>query len=132
VQDERARVHVPQNWNIVPNQIVLRGFAGTPVGSNRGKFPDDERFDVRVWRLLIVDIGSDVSYVGISQADNLARVTRIGENFLISSEAGVENDFAAPPGDRSRGAPMKNAPIFERKRSLPCFGFGQCTLSGCL
>jgi hypothetical protein len=84
---------------------------------------------MRVRRLLVIDVRSDVSNVRISQADNLARVTRIGEDFLISREAGVENDFAAAPGDRSRGAPMKNAPVFERKNSLPCFCFRQWTLS---
>jgi hypothetical protein len=84
---------------------------------------------MRVRRLLVIDIRPDVSNVRISQADNLARVTRIGENFLVSGEAGVENDFAAAPGDRSRCAPMKNAPVFERKNSLPCFCFRQWTLS---
>jgi hypothetical protein len=67
--------------------------------------------------------------VRIGQADNLARVARIGENFLITSEAGIENDFAATPCGCSRGAPMKNAPIFERKNSLSCFWFRQWTLS---
>jgi hypothetical protein len=67
--------------------------------------------------------------VRISQADNLARVTWIGENFLISGKAGIENDFAAAPRDRSRRAAIKNAPVFERKNSLPCFCFRQWTLS---
>ena len=81
-----------------------------------------------VRRLLVIDVRSDVSNVRIGQADNLARITWIGENFLISGEAGVENDFAAAPGDRSRGAPMKNAPVFERKNSLPSFCFRQWIL----
>jgi hypothetical protein len=68
--------------------------------------------------------------VGIGQADDLARVTRIGENFLISGEAGIENDFAAAPGDRSPRAALKDSPVFERKNSLPSFCFRQWTLSG--
>jgi hypothetical protein len=83
---------------------------------------------VRAWGFLVIHVRSNVSNVGIRQADNLARVTRVSENFLISSEAGIENYFAAAPSDRSRCAPMKNAPIFERKYSLPCFSFGQWTL----
>jgi len=112
----------------VPHQVVLRGFARTPVGSDGGKFANDERFDVRAWRLLIIDIRSDVSNVRIGQADNLARVTRIGENFLISGEAGIENDFAAAPGDRSPCAALKYSPVFERKNSLPCLCFRQWIL----
>jgi hypothetical protein len=84
---------------------------------------------VRTRRFFVIDIRSDVSNMWIRQADDLPRVARVGENFLIPGEAGVENDFAAAPGDRSRGAPMKNAPIFERKNSLPCFCFRQWTLS---
>jgi hypothetical protein len=129
VQDQRTRIHIPKNWNVVPHQIVLRGFAGTPVGSDRGKFLDDERLDVRNGRFLIIGVGPDVSNVRISQADNLARVTRIGENFLISGEAGIENDFAAAPGDRSPRAALKDSPVFERKNSLPSFCFRQWILS---
>jgi hypothetical protein len=61
--------------------------------------------------------------VGIRQANNLAGVARVGEDFLISSEAGIKNDFAAAPSGCSGRAAMKNAPIFERKNSLPCFRF---------
>ncbi len=104
-------------------QIILRGFTRAPVGCDRGKFLDDERLDVRDGRLLVIDIRADVSNVRIRQADNLARVTRIGKNFLIPGQAGIENDFAAAPGDRSRGAPLKNAPIFERKNCRSCFRF---------
>ncbi len=84
---------------------------------------------MRAWRFLIIQVGPNISNMRISQADNLSRVTRIGENFLIPGEAGIENDFAAAPGDRSPRAPMKNAPIFERKNSPPCFRFRQWTLS---
>jgi hypothetical protein len=84
---------------------------------------------VRARRFLVIGVGSDISNVGIGQADNLPRVTRIGEDFLISGEASIENDFPAPPGDRSRGAAMKNAPVFERQNSFSCFCFRQWTLS---
>jgi hypothetical protein len=76
-----------------------------------------------VWpnRLFIVHVSTDISDVRVRQADNLAGIARIRKNFLISGEAGVENDFAAPAGRCSRGATMKNAPVFERKNSLPSF-----------
>jgi hypothetical protein len=59
--------------------------------------------------------------VRIGEAHNLAGIAGVGEDFLISGEAGVEYDFAAPAGVCSRGAAMKNAPVFERKNSLPSF-----------
>jgi hypothetical protein len=61
--------------------------------------------------------------VGIRQADDLSRVTRVGENFLVSGETRIKDDFASAPGVRSPRAAMKNAPIFERKNSFPRFRF---------
>jgi hypothetical protein len=54
--------------------------------------------------------------VGIGEADNLSSVTWIGENFLVSGEAGVENSFSTAAGFRTRGASNKNTPVFQRKR----------------
>jgi hypothetical protein len=53
--------------------------------------------------------------VRIRQADDLARVTWIGENFLVSGETGIENDFAATAGARARRASVKDSPVFERE-----------------
>jgi hypothetical protein len=50
--------------------------------------------------------------VRIREADNLACVTWVGENFLVSGKAGIENDFAAPARDRAGRAAVKDAPVF--------------------
>jgi hypothetical protein len=54
--------------------------------------------------------------VWVGKAYDLSGVTRIGENFLISGEAGVENSFSAAAGFCTRGASNKNPPVFQRKR----------------
>lgn len=128
MQNERPRIHIPQDRDVVPHQIILRGFARTPVGSDRRKFPDNERFNVRACGLLIVGVGSDISNVRISQADNLSRVTRIGEDFLISGEAGIENDFAAAARDSARSTAVKYAPVFQSEGGRSVLNFGQCVL----
>ena len=51
----------------------------------------------------------------IGEADNLARVTGIGENFLISGEAGIKNDFAAATGASARREAVKDSPVLERQ-----------------
>jgi hypothetical protein len=53
--------------------------------------------------------------VRVGEADNLPSVTGVGKNFLISGEAGVKNDFAAPARDRAGRAAIKYAPVFQRK-----------------
>ena len=51
----------------------------------------------------------------IRQADDLARVAGIGENFLIAGETGIENDFAATAAASARRASVKDSPVFERE-----------------
>jgi len=53
--------------------------------------------------------------VGIGETDNLPGVTGVSENFLVTGEAGIKNDFAAPARDRAGRAAVKYAPVFQRK-----------------
>jgi hypothetical protein len=66
--------------------------------------------------------------VGIRQTNNLPGVAGIGENFLITSEAGIENDFSAPARDRASRAAVKYAPVFERQNCGSMQNFGQWVL----
>ena len=51
----------------------------------------------------------------ISETDNLPGITGIGENFLVSGEAGIENDFPATARARPGSLATKDAPVLERK-----------------
>jgi hypothetical protein len=66
--------------------------------------------------------------VRIRQANNLTGVAGIGENFLVTGEAGIENDFAAAARDGARRAAVKNAPVFQREDGGSVRNFGQCVL----
>lgn len=66
-------------------------------------------------RFLIVEISAHISNVRISQADNLARVAGVGENFLVSGQAGIKNDFTAAARNRAGRAAIKYAPVFQRE-----------------
>jgi hypothetical protein len=109
-------------------QIQLSGLRRAPVGRNLRKFAHDERFDVRLRRFLIFKIRADISDVRISQADNLPRVAGVSENFLITGEAGIENDFAAAARDRARRAAVKDAPVLQREYRRSVLNFGQWVL----
>jgi hypothetical protein len=69
--------------------------------------------------LLIIEVRSHIPDVRIRQANYLPCVARVGEDFLVSGKTGVENDFAAAPGDCPRGASSKNSSVFECKNALP-------------
>ena len=125
---EGARVNVPYHRNAVAFKILLGGFARPPVGSECGEFSDDETFDVRLRRFLVVNIRAHVADVRIREAHDLPGVTRIGEYFLIAGEAGIENDFAAAARLRARRATAKYPPVLERESRATCEGLVQCVL----
>jgi hypothetical protein len=128
VADERASVNIPDGGNLVTIQIELSGFGGPPVRGNLRKFPHYQRFDVRTRRLFVVEIGSDVADVRIRQAHDLPRVARVGENFLITGEAGIENDFASTARDSASGTAVKYAPVFQSESGGSVLNFGQVVL----
>ncbi len=61
----------------------------------------------------------------IGEANDLPRVAGIGEDFLITGEAGIENDFAAAARDGSGRAAVKDAPVFERESGGSVLNVGQ-------
>jgi hypothetical protein len=73
-------------------------------------------------------VRTHVADVGVRQAHNLSGVAWIGENFLVSGEAGIKNDFAATTGSSPRRAPVKNSPILERDDRATFGGLRQCVL----
>jgi hypothetical protein len=66
--------------------------------------------------------------VRIRQADDLSRITGVGENFLIARETGIENDFAASTGASTRRTAVKNSPVLERENRATCGDLVQCVL----
>ena len=103
----------------MPIQIQMRRFRGPPIRRDLRKLPYHQGLDVRLARLFIVQIRSDIAYVGISQANDLPGIAGIGEDFLISGETGIENDFTAAARRSPRGAPVKKPPVLEREDSGP-------------
>jgi len=64
----------------------------------------------------------------ISQTNDLAGVAGVGEDFLITGEAGIENDFAAAARDGAGGAAVKGAPVFQSESGGSVLNFGQFVL----
>jgi hypothetical protein len=83
---------------------------------------------VRPPGLFVFKVRADVSDVRVSEADNLAGIAGIGENFLVTGEAGIENDFAAAAREGARRAAVKYAPVFQREDRGSVLNFGQWVL----
>ena len=112
----------------MPLQIFLRRFARPPVGSQRRKFAHYESFDVRLRRFFVIKVRADVPDVRISEADDLAGIAGIGENFLVTREAGVENNFSAAARTSAGRAAVKYSSVFQREYRATCGLLRQCIL----
>ena len=64
----------------------------------------------------------------IGQADDLPGIAGVGENFLVTGEAGIENDFAATARNRAGCAAIKDAPVFQREVRGSVLNFCQWVL----
>jgi hypothetical protein len=76
-------------------------------------------------RFLVVEVRANVSDVRVREADDLPCVAGVGEDFLVSGEAGIKNDFAAPARDCAGRAAIKYAPVFQRECGGSVLNFGQ-------
>jgi hypothetical protein len=129
VADQGASVDIPNDRDFVAIQVKLRTLGGSPTRGDLREFTDDQRFDERPCCLFVIEIRANISNVRIGETNNLPCVTWVGENFLISGEAGIENDFAAAAREGAGSAAIKDAPVFERERGRSVLNFGQwCVL----
>lgn len=76
----------------------------------------------------VVEIRANIADVGISEANDLSGVTGVGENFLVTGEASIENDFSAAARDSAGRAAVKYAPVLEREDGGSVKNFRQCVL----
>jgi len=52
-------------------------------------------------------------------------IAGVGEYFLITGEAGIENDFTAAARDRACRAAIKDAPVLQREYRRSVLNFAQ-------
>ncbi len=125
---ERAGIEIPDDRNAVSFQILLRRFARAPIRSQQRKLAHHESFDIRLRRLFIIQIRADVPDMRIGEADNLTGIAGIGENFLVTREAGVENNFSAAARASAGRAAVKYSSVFQREYRATCGLLRQCGL----
>jgi hypothetical protein len=51
--------------------------------------------------------------LGVGQNDNLAGIGRVGEDFLVSGESGIEDNFPAPLCGRTKTPALEDVPVFQ-------------------
>jgi hypothetical protein len=68
----------------VPLQIRVERFLGAKVARAFGEFLDDKTSQVRFAAFDVVGIDAVIPHFGVSHRDNLAAVTGVGQDLLIT------------------------------------------------
>ena len=63
----------------------------------------------------ILGVGAHIADMRVSQGDQLAGVGRIGKNFLITGDGGVEHHFTDGMAGRANCAAGKDSPVSQGK-----------------
>ena len=91
----------------------LRRLIRAPVAGERRKLAHHQSFDVRPRRFVVGLVGAVVADLRIGENDDLAGIRRIGEDFLIAGDGGIENDFAGPFDGRTKTPALEDRAVFQ-------------------
>ena len=72
-----------------------------------------EAFGAGAVGFVIAFCGSVVADSGVGEDHDLAGIGRIGENFPIAGEGGVENNLTRPLGGRTKAPALEDASVFQ-------------------
>jgi hypothetical protein len=81
--------------DLVAREELAQVFALAPVARERRHVPNYQAGGVGCGRFQILGRGAGVADVWIGERDDLSGIGRIGEDFLITGQRGIENDFAS-------------------------------------
>ena len=112
---ERPRVDALYAQNAVAFQVVAKGFVRTPVAGQFTVFPDHETLHLGPPRLDVDRIDAVVADERVGHRDNLAPVGWVGEDFLVSGDAGIEDDLALAFTGRAEGFSLVAGAVFQGK-----------------
>ena len=113
VAHQRARVQIADDrYSRTRQEGVGRGIAA-PIAGGRRKLANHQPLNVRAFGLVVRGTGSVVADLGIGQDHDLPGIRGIGEDFLISRESGIEDNFAASLGGRTKTPALEDVPVLQ-------------------
>src|ERR1700680_2704703 len=115
---QRPRVDVGQHRHLELLQVFLGHLLRAPVRAHARELKHDQPFDPRTRGFVIFLVGAIVADFGIGQDNDLPGVGRIGENFLVTSDGSIKNDFAVAFAFGAVAFASEDSPVFQRKDSL--------------
>ncbi len=89
-----------------------------PIAGDGRDLADDQSFYIRTGGLAIRLVGAIVADLRIGEDDDLAAIGRIGENFLIAGDGGVEDHLACALDRRTKTGALEDRSIFQDENRL--------------
>src|SRR5215469_6406852 len=99
-------------------KVFLGHLLRAPVRTDARELAYDQPFDPRTRGLVIFLVGAIISDLGIRQNDDLSGVGRVSENFLVSGDGSIKNDFAVAFAFGAVAFASEDSTVFQRKDSL--------------
>ena len=112
--DQRARVDVADDRECRPSRGSRRPSASERQLLASGENSRTTRPSMNGLRSLVVRlVRAVVADLRIGEDDDLAGIGRIGENFLISGDGGIEDNFAGPFRARTKTPALEDCSVFQ-------------------
>ena len=109
-----ARVSIPEiTGTPLFGQEALRGLIRAPVARQRRKLAHRQSFYIRPRRLGVVLIRAVVADLRIRQHHDLPGIGRVGEDFLVSGDRGIEDHFARAFDGRTKTLSLEDRAVFQ-------------------
>ena len=115
--DQCTRIDTLQSDDVVSFKIRVQGFGLTIVAGEFAQFLYDKSLQEQASAFNVFGVDAVVSNEWISHRDDLASVRRIGQDFLITSHAGVENNLAVNFTISSESLSSEDFTVYQRQLS---------------
>src|SRR5581483_4412507 len=109
---------IGQHRNLELLKVFFGNLLRAPVGADFRELAHDQAFDPRARSLVIVLVSAVISDFWIRQNDDLSGVGRVSENFLVSGNGSIKNDFAVAFAFGAVAFASEDSAVFQRKDSL--------------
>ena len=121
VTNKCARIDIRDHRNVEALEIFVGSLLRAPVRTDWRELANNQSFNVGSNSFVVFRIGAVIADLRVGEYYDLSGVRRIGEDFLVSSERGIKNDFPVALCFRSVAFASEDAAIFQRKDCLYLF-----------
>ena len=116
VSHQRARIDLGHGHDATLAQVVGQALARAPVAHGRTHVTHHQTGRPDAVALVVFRIDADVADMGRGHRHDLTMIRGVGEDFLVTGDAGVEDDFAGRLAQRAKTGAGPDCTVFQSKQ----------------